>query len=458
MDMALHSQLLRNLAHGRFMQTSFLPYSFAGNHFWPGLYLLVPFYQWLGIHGLLALQCVVVASGAFAAYRLSRDITDSEEWGRALALAYLLQPTLSAGVLFDYHMELFSVPFALFALLGLRLNRLWLWPCLLLSLCFYEIVAVVFFFLGMGLLLSRGRRRTGAIMAVICLTYIGIVFFVVMPHFRGNVSIPHWSRYSHLGNGPWEAMATLLSHPFRSLADSTKLREILGLRYLFIAFGFLPFLSLKHLLPAIPLLFVLLLSRYGVQLDVRYGYVAPALPFLVLSAAHGAARLIGAGWFRRRHIAELAPRILMVCSVLLFAYFQIKRPLRRHPFQIRPNMVELRNAGDLVPREASLSADNHIGAHFTDRDILLVAPTVNHGSLAVEFVLADLKETEFKNSQYWISMGKLIESGEYGPLYLSNDVLLLQRGITNEIPGRAALDRITVQMRAAQEKENRRKP
>ncbi|HBA85711.1 MAG TPA: hypothetical protein DCZ95_16640 [Verrucomicrobia bacterium] len=452
LDMALHSQLLRNLAQGQFMRTSFLLHSFAANHIWPGLYLLAPIHQWLGIHGLLALQCLVVASGALAAYELSRDITNSEAWGRAFGLAYLLQPTLSAGVLFDYHLELFSVPFALFALLGLRRHRLWFWPCMMLSWCFYEINAAVFFFLGVGLLFRPHRRRIGCLLAVSSLTYLAIVFFVLMPHFRGSLAVPHWERYAHLGNTPAGAIATVLAHPFQTLADGAAVKALGQLRYLFIALGCLSFFSLKHLLPAVPLLLALVLSQCSMNSDVRFGYVAPALPFLLLSAAHGAAALERRSDRRKRFLRTRGPYVLAACSVLLFAYFQIEEPLRSEPFRLRPNLAELRQARDLIPPAAGLSADNHLGAHFADRDILLVTPATRYGSHAVEFVLTDLNETEFKDPHWWVSMRKLLAGGNFGPVFLSRDVLLLQRGIRNEALTELALNRMAEQTLLAQEK------
>ncbi len=445
-DMALHSQILWNLANGRFMQTSFMSHPFAGNHFWPGFYLLLPVYQSLGIHGILALQSLTISSGAFAAFLLARDITASKAWGYALALAYLLQPTLSIGVLFDYHLELFSVPLALFALLGLRRNRMWFWPCLALSVSFYEIVAVVFFFVGAGLLLVRGRRRTGAFIALICLAYIAIVCMVVMPHFRENIGIPHWHRYGHLGNTFAQAIASVLLHPFRSAADSANFQEAFNLSHLLIAFGFLPLLSLRHLLPALPLLFVLFLSKWGINSDIRYGYVAPALPFLVLSAAHGAARLKSAAWLQRAHLSTYGPYALIACSIFLFFHYQTKRPLRREPFAIRKNIATLRAARDLVPEGAALSADNHLGAHFANRNILLVTPATKRNSTDVDFVLTDLNEKEFKNSQWWVSMNRTLTNGQYGPVFFSNDVLLLQKNVTNQSLTRSVLDRIETKM------------
>ena len=58
-----------------------------------------------------------------------------------------------------------------------------------------------------------------------------------------------------------------------------------------------------------------------------------------------------------------------------------------------------------------------------------------------------MTETEFKDSRWWGSMGTLVANGVYGPVFYSNDVLLLQRGFKNETLIRSILDRIETQSR-----------
>lgn len=444
LDMALHSQILWNLWQGRFMQTSFLSYSFAGNHFWPGLYLLAPIYHWFHIHGVLALQSFVVSSGAITSYLLAKDITKSERWGLSLALAYLLQPTISIGVLFDFHLELFSIPCALFALLGLRRRKAWFWPFMLLSWAFYEVNILVWIMLGLALSLSRHRRITGGLIFASGFTYMCAVYFLIMPYFRGitDASLPCWGRYSHLGENILEAVCTIVIHPISSLTKSISFSEIKGLRYLFAAFGFLSFFSIKHFLPALPLLIALLLSNWSVTSDIRYGYVAPIIPFIVLSAAHGAAALNMRGLAQKWRLTTRGPIIVMVISIFIFFYFQIKKPFRKHPFEIRCNIAELRLAKGMIADGVSLSADNHLGAHFANRRILVVTPSTRYGDQSVEFVFADLNETEFKDNEWWDSMKQLIKGEHYGPVFFTNDVLLLKRGIINPVLAEQAVGRI----------------
>lgn len=444
LDMALHSQILWNLSQGHFMQTSFLPYSFAGNHFWPGLYLLVPIYYWLDIHGVLALQSFIVSSGAYATYLLVKDITNSERWGIALALAYLLQPTISIGVLFDFHLELFSIPCVLFALLGIRRKKAWFWPFMLLSWAFYEVNILVWIILGLALSLRRHSRTTGGLIFVLGLIYMCTVYFLIMPLFRGttDASLPCWGRYSHLGDNMYEAVCATVIHPVSSLTISISFSEIKGLRYLFGTFGFLSFFSIKHFLPALPLLIALLLSNWSITSDIRYGYVAPIIPFLVLSAAHGAAALNTSRLAHRWRFSTRGPIILMTISVFIFGYFQIKKPFRKHPFEIRTNITELRLAKYMIPRTAAMAADNHLGPHFANRRILLLTPTTRYGTHDVEYIFADLNETEFKDLEWWESMEMLIEGKDYGPVLFTNDVLLLQRGTTNNALAEKALSRI----------------
>lgn len=452
LDMALHTQILWNLLQGRFMETSFFAYSFAGNHFWPGFYLLLPVYRFFGLHGIIVLQSVVISFSAFPAYWLAKDITNSRAWSFALALAFLLQPTLSIGVTFDYHLELFSVPFALAALLGLRRNAIWFWPSWLIAVAFYELTALVFLFLGVGLLFVQGRRKTGLLLTTLCLVYVGVVFLLVMPHFRGVTAIPHWEqRYAHLGSDPAQAIFNIIRNPIQSFADASDFRDIARWRYLLAAFAFLPLLSLKHLLPAAPLLLALLLNSYSVSKDIRFGYFAPVLPFLFLAAAYGVTRFKTIRFAQKKLSGLRGPMVLVTCSILVFLYFQFNRPIRKQPFSVRPNLATLNDVKQMIPEEASLSADNHLGPHYAEREILLITPSRRHKGQLVEYMLIDLNETEFKEAGWWTSIKDILKGEQYGLLFVKDDVALLKRGATNEVCTMHVLERIIEQGQAIRE-------
>lgn len=110
----------------------------------------------------------------------------------------------------------------------------------------------------------------------------------------------------------------------------------------------------------------------------------------------------------------------------LFLYFHIKRPIRPDPFCLRPNRESIHDAADLLPERASLSADNHLGAHFANRDILLLTPQTQYGPHSVDYILVDMQEGEFKEKDWWPTMRSIIASGKYSPVFFSDAIVLLK--------------------------------
>jgi len=162
-------------------------------------------------------------------------------------------------------------------------------------------------------------------------------------------------------------------------------------------------------------------------MDIRFAYVAPAVPFFFLAAAYGAKRLSCLRLPRLGDLNSYAPRIVLLMAMSLFFYFHIKRPIRSHPFHPRSNLHSIRTAAALVPPHASLSADNHLGAHFAKRRILRLTPQTRHKSGSVDYVLVDLCEDEFKKHGWLRTIRSFITTENYSPVFFSDGVVLLKK-------------------------------
>jgi uncharacterized membrane protein len=429
LDMAVHSQLIWNLSQGYFLQSSFTGYSFAANHYWVGLYLFVPVFLAGGEYALLISQAFIIALGVFPAYYLARDIVKSHRWSLVFAIAYLLYPTLSVGILYEFHLEPITVPIIITALLYLRRRRFILFAALaLLSVSLYEVTAMIFALLGLILLFRARYRLVGLILFITMSIYLILIFKVIMPHFGRANYFPHWDRYSHLGANLRDASHQVLLHPLDSIKLSINEDDINNLIYVFQGVGFLPFLAPFYLIPALPLILTLLLSNWSSQMDIRLGYLAPAIPFLFLSAIYGVRRIFsfpfGIGrWFRRYGIL-----LLLLISGSLFINFQLERQTRGFPFPFRANLDEIYSAAALIPPDAYLSADWHLGSHFGGREIILLFPVIKYKKRRAEYIFLDLAERTGKDETYWNKVDKLLRSEGWAVIYFSRGVLLLKRG------------------------------
>ena len=86
-----------------------------------------------------------------------------------------------------------------------------------------------------------------------------------------------------------------------------------------------------------------------------------------------------------------------------------------------------------------------------------MTPATRRGGRVVDYILTDLRETEFKDAAWWASMSSALTNGAHGLVFFSDDVLLMQKGATNAAAIRPALNRIDAQALAARETEARRR-
>ena len=108
-DQAFFDQIVWNTAHGRWFETSFLPYNFLGQHVEPVLLLFAAGYR-AGADGtlLLLVQAVVAAAAAFILYGLARHLLGSGWQALLLAGAWALSTPLHRELESDFHPEVLS--------------------------------------------------------------------------------------------------------------------------------------------------------------------------------------------------------------------------------------------------------------------------------------------------------------------------------------------------------------
>jgi uncharacterized membrane protein len=265
-------------------------------HVEAGYLVLAPLYRlWPDPRLLLALQAALFALGAVPVYRIALRRTASPYAARCLALIYLLYPTAQTGVLFDLHADTLAGPLLLFALDAAD-RRVWrsyaLWIALALSFKFYVAGAAF----GIGLVLWRweGQRRAGIATMAAALAYGLLAYFVVRPLFA-----------PHLPGG--EVARGYLNYYF---GQFDQLAATLGDRLLNVVVVFGPVLLVawrgwRWLVPALPIALAALLSTGPAgAYDYRYHHYATVVPFIMMAAIDGVARLKEHGARSTEHGAQ----------------------------------------------------------------------------------------------------------------------------------------------------------
>jgi len=310
-------QLVWSLGHGHGTRVSLPEMHAWGDHLSPILYPLVPLF-WIapGPEALLVLQSAWLALGAVPVFLLARQRLGDERPAAAFALLYLVNPSLHGINVRDIHPQAFAIPLLIAAALAADARR-WGWCLVALALtaACREDAAIAVVGFGLWAALARRRWLVGGAVAVAA---VGLLVFdtrVLMPYFRGE-PYPHLvKRYAHLGTSVTDVLVTLVARPWRWLPVLGQPAKAVYVLALLAPLAFLPLLAPLALAGALPALAVNLLTFDRVLFHHRTQYQAFVLPFVVLAAVDGCAKLRDAaargGWTR------LSPRGVLVAAFLV---------------------------------------------------------------------------------------------------------------------------------------------
>ncbi|EKE14593.1 MAG: hypothetical protein ACD_12C00403G0002 [uncultured bacterium] len=339
------------------------------------LALLAPFYNiFSGPETLLVLQTIIVALGAIPIYLLSKLILKSKYLGVILGFVYLMYPPLQRANLFDFHSVMLAVTFLLFMFYFFYVKKYWL------SLAFFVLsifskeqipltTGVFAFFMALSAYRNNDRRK---------LFFSGVIFFasilwfamsiwLIIPYFRGSQHFA-LSRYKTLGVGPTEIIKNFLIKPgayFNFIFNSV------NLNYLFLLLSPLAFVSLFspiYLLMALPEFMINFLSTHWQMRGIDNHYAAVIIPFVFVSSIFGVKALIN------RKILDIKKiSILIIIFTLIMSYYKGQLPYSKDsPLKLfLTRRSEIDSVGiwknKLKDENISVSASEHLGAHFSQR-------------------------------------------------------------------------------------------
>ena len=447
-DLGNMVQAVYNTAHGRFLEITTgelkpRQMSRLGSHVDPILALFaLPWLVWPSPVMLLVLQAVIVATGAWPAYRLGTRITRDPRAGALLAGAYLLYPALGFLVLNEFHPVALATPLLLWSFLSIEEGR-WLWalPFLMLAAACKETVPLVIGAMGVYFAI-RKRSWRPLILTAVAAAYFVVAVWAIIPHFNGDQSA-FIARYGDYGQGAGEVARTALTHPGQTVADLAALPNLEYWLKLLWPLGFTSLLSPLTLLIAAPELLLNALSATTFQRRIEFHYTALEIPFLFAAAVLGVMRLwrwLGGG-FRRAEKAMGGQRVrretlaLLVLLAALAGNF-LMGPL---PFSLpgaaydgrdyarTAHAVALDEAVAMIPEGAKVSANNNAGAQLAARRVAFVFPYF----AGADWVLVDEKHPFFYDKEdermHQLALGKLVLDNRFVSVYAKDGVYVFKR-------------------------------
>jgi uncharacterized membrane protein len=295
LDMGNLNQAIWNTAHGDWFRLTNQESNLTnrlGYHVEPILLPIALLYRlYPAPEFLLVLQAVIVALGAIPLFALARWRGLGDWLGLVFALAFLLNPTIQAANWLEFHPVTLAPTFLMAAFYFLVAGRTgWFVLFAILSASCKEEIGLLVAMMGLYAWLVLRRPWLGMMTAALAggwslLAVLGIQNAVA----GGNI---HWERYAYLGETTAQKLVTLATRPDLVLAQLQ--RANVG-RYFFallLPVGFTALLAPEVLLLALPSLAINLLADFApMHQATTLIYAAPVLPFVMLAAVMGVARV-----------------------------------------------------------------------------------------------------------------------------------------------------------------------
>lgn len=423
-DLGNMAQAVWSTAHGRFLESTTMSgreITRLAVHVEPFLVFLAPLWRvWGSPMMLVAVEALVVSTGALPVFWLARKHVGSDRAAAHFALAYLLFPATQFNAFepaSGFHAVSLAVPFILFAIWFLDEDRLVLFAVFaLLAASTEEQIPAAVGCLGIWYAVRRGRRLIG--LTTFCLGVAAslVNFLVVIPHFSPSGTNPFVGRYRQVGSTPTGMLHKVLSDPgafVHAAATTYKLVWLLLLLLPFLGFWVREPLLL---LGAAPQLVIDLLSSKPEMTSLAFHYTAGIVPFVVAASIFGVGRLRGDPG--RLSLYVLAA----VASTAAYSpLWVIRSDVPSLSSAVRTATIHAMN---LIPSDAPVSTSNQLGSALAARHYSFVFPTVGSAT----WVVVNRADPTYDDAASYARALQLIESSrDWKTVYSSHGIRVLHR-------------------------------
>ncbi len=437
-------------------------------HFEPILFpVSVLYLLWPDARMLLVLQVLVVASGVFPAFWLARLRLRNDLAAVAIAVLYLLYPAQQQAVTFDFHAVTFTASLLLFMLYFMYTRRtLWMIVFAVLAMACKEEIPVVVAMFGLWSIVFQQRWRSGAALIGLGIIWVGVYLLVI--RLASPTGAP-------LLDTRYQGVLSLLLHPATLIKQHIlEPQHMAYLKILLSPAGYLPLLAPWVLILAVPSLALNLLSSDVQQYTGLFQYSAEIVPVLIFATIEGIVLIL---WVLQLMFApyKSAPRTTTDASTILDVPERRETTshtgaVGRMPLPVRVlhyGVLALLAAGvifsaaradvgfygkmpltqgftwpqvtahdelaqkfiDLIPADASVSAQSALVPHVSHRQFIYLFP---YGDEQADYVFLDVSSDiypYFASSTYEYEVKRILMSGKYGVVAAQDGYLLLKRGL-----------------------------
>ncbi|MEB3151518.1 MAG: DUF2079 domain-containing protein [Sphaerospermopsis sp.] len=429
LDLALFEQWTYLISQGLPPISSLFGFHVLGDHaaliFYP-IALLYKIYP--NVHLLFAVQAIALAIGAIPVYALSVQSGLSVVYAQAIALSYLLYPSLfNSNFYTDFRPEAIAIPALLWAMWAGIGGKSWqLAIAVVLTLSCKDTLSLTIVACGIWLLLiQRPRYGLGCIVAGIVWFGVTVGYFVPMLRTgqAGGVVF-----YASLGSSPAEILQRLITEPSLIL---TKLFQPDTLFYYLLLV--LPVIIGLHwrqgiyAIPALPMLLLNVLSDYPAQRDLIHHYSLPIFPFLIVWLLHSIKY-----YKKSQKRPWLNQRLLIIWALITFLLLA-KYDFFFTRYLTKINRLDsLYTAVNLVQTHDSVLTTAKTAPHLSERQNIQIIHNSKEQKAILQnfqYILIDALDVDKENTpEYLIELVyQLKNKPEFQLTYQQDDVYLFKK-------------------------------
>ncbi|MEB3311227.1 MAG: DUF2079 domain-containing protein [Snowella sp.] len=403
---------------------SFRGFHILGDHASFILYPIALFYKlYPSVYWLLFIQAIALSLGAWPIWLLANQAGLKDDQAFAVTIAFLLYPLLFNVNLFDFHPEVIALPAILWAIWTARNQKLlgFIVSIVIILSC-KAVLSLTVAAMGFWLLIWEKKKVYGVIALISGVAWFIIATKVIIPQFSG-AEVAAVGRYSFLGNSVTEIIQNLILKP-NLILGRIFTGENLGYLLLLIApvlWG-LSFQYLTPLIPALPSLFLNLLTDYFPQKDITHQYSIAILPFLFLAVITSLAHNKG---------LVKNPKGIIIWSLITFlalgkyGYFFSKY------LENWDNLAAMQEAVSLVKTDESLLVSPQIAPHLSQRVMvqLAIKDAEPIDPTTFTYILLNTRHPGWENSQETVKnlVQQLQQNPDFKTQYQRDDIWLFQK-------------------------------
>lgn len=401
-DLYFYDHALWNAAQGRGLLLEDYGFSLIWMHFYPIMWLLVPFYKLLATPvWLFIAHAFLLVLMAFPILKLGEKYFGRRGLILTAVLLFLYLPFRRANF-HDLHGEIVMAAILSWVIYSLDLNKLKRAICFSLLLLFAKetgFLIVVSF--ALYLIVAKRQFKYGIGLGIVAMIW-GLVFVgVIMPSQLPDGDYSYLSYYDHLGDGLGEKLFTVLMRPDIVLKTVLQGPKILYVLLLFLPLGGFVLASPVVLLSVGTLAQSLLSNKAG-TINILSHYCIPLVPVMLMGSILGFFALskrtdkwcviwrrVGTGFV-----------VFFVCINMLAI---IALDLRA--FMLPSDLRVTHRILNEIPKSASVVASSALYVHLQHRDNLSLFPKSLDGDYVVvqkmdSFFPADGNHVVYIKSQW----------------------------------------------------------